>query len=54
MEASLSSQRLIMAEDKQLIDCIMILKFDTYDKGSRLIFIFASISKIMKQGFETS
>ena len=48
MQTRLSSQKLRMTEDQQLIDYLLLLRFGTCDIGqaSRSLLNFASISKI--------
>ena len=50
MQIRLSSQKLCMTEDQQLIDYLMLLRFGTCEVGpaSRPMLNFAFISKITK------
>ena len=50
MKIPLSSQKLRMTENQQLIDYLLLLRFGTCDLGvaSRPILNFASISKFMR------
>ena len=50
MQTRLSSQKLRMTEDQQLIDYLLLLRIGTYEVGpaSRPMLNFASISKITK------
>ena len=51
MQTRLSSQKLRMTEDQQLIDYLLLLRFGTCEVGpaSRPMLNFASISKITKK-----
>ena len=51
MKTRLSSQRLRMTEDQQLIDYLLLLRFGTGDPGQapRPVLNFASISKVVKK-----
>ena len=51
MKTRLSSQKLRMTEDPQLIDCLLILRFGTNDVGKahRPVLNFASISKVVRK-----
>ena len=51
MQTRLSSQKLRMTEDQQLIDYLLLLRFGTCEVGpaSRPMLNFASISKISKK-----
>ena len=51
MQTRLSSQKLRMTEDQQLIDYLLLLRFGTREVGpaSRPMLNFASISKITKK-----
>ena len=51
MQTRLSSQKLRMTEDQQLIDYILLLRFGTCEVGpaARPMLNFASISKITKK-----
>ena len=51
MQTRLSSQKLHMTEDQQLIDYLLLLRFGTCDVGpaTRPMLNFASISKITKK-----
>ena len=55
MKSRLSSQKLRMTENQQLIDYLLLLRFGTCDFGeaSRPILNFASISKIMRKPIST-
>ena len=55
MKTRLSSQRLRMTEDQQLIDYLLILRFGTSDPGHapRSVLNFASISKVVKKPVST-
>ena len=55
MRTRLSSQRLRMTEDQQLIDYLLLLRFGTSDPGHVPIFVlnFASISKVVKMPAST-
>ena len=55
MQTRLSSQKLRMTEDQQLIDYLLLLRFGTCDVGqaSRPLLNFASISKIIKKPLST-
>ena len=55
MKTRLSSQKLRMTEDQQLIDYLLLLRFGTCDIGqaARPLLNFASISKIMKKPLST-
>ena len=55
MKSRLSSQKLRMTENQQLIDYLLLLRFGTCDIGqaSRPILNFASISKIMRKPIST-
>ena len=50
MKTRLSSQKLRMTEDQQLIDYLLLLRFDTSDVGlaPRPVLNFASISKVVR------
>ena len=51
MKTRLSSQRLLMTEDQQLIDYLLLLRFDTSDPchEPRPVLNFASTSKVVKK-----
>ena len=51
MKTRLSSQRLCMTEDQQLIDYLLLLRFGTSDPGHapRAVLNFASISKVVRK-----
>ena len=51
MKTRLSSQRLRMTEDQQLIDYLLLLRFGTSDPdhAPRPVLKFASISKVVKK-----
>ena len=51
MKTRLSSQRLRMAEDQQLIDYLLLLRFGTSDVGQapRPLFNFVSILKVVRK-----
>ena len=53
MRTRLSSQRLRMTEDKQLIDYLLLLRFGTSDPGHapRSVLNFASISKVVSNEY---
>ena len=53
MKTRLSSQRLRIAEDQQLIDCLLPLRFGTSDPGQapRPVLNFASISKVVRNEY---
>ena len=55
MQTRLSSQKLRMTEDQQLIDYLLLLRFGTCEVGpaSRPMLNFASISKITKKPLST-
>ena len=55
MKTRLSSQKLRMTEDQQLIDYLLLLRFGTCEVGpaSRPMLNFASISKITKKLIST-
>ena len=50
MKTQLSSQKLRMTEDQQLIDYLLLLRFGTSDPGHSLrpVLNFVSISKVVK------
>ena len=51
MKTRLSSQRLRMTEDPQLVDYLLLLRFGTSDPGQapRPVLNFASISKVLRK-----
>ena len=51
MKTRLSSQRLRMAEDPQLVDYLLLLRFDTsyHGQAPRPVLNFASISKVVRK-----
>ena len=51
METRLSSQRLRMTEDRQLVDYLLLLRFGTSELGHapRAVLNFASISKVVRK-----
>ena len=53
MKTRLSSQKLLMTEDQQLIDYLLLLRFGTGDVGQapRPVLNFASISKIVNNEY---
>ena len=53
MKTRLSSQRLRMTEDQQLIEYLLLLRFGTGDVGqaARPVLNFASISKIVQNEY---
>ena len=55
MNTRLSSQRLRMAEDPQLVDYLLLFRFGTSDPGqaARSVLNFASISKVVKKPVST-
>ena len=55
MHTRLSSQKLRMTEDQQLIDYLLLLRFGTWEAcpASRPMLNFASISKITKKPLST-
>ena len=55
MRTRLSSQRLCMTEDQQLIDYLLLLRFGTSDPGQapRPVLNFASISKVVRKPVST-
>ena len=55
MKTQLSSQRLLMTEDQQLIDYLLLLRFGTSDPGHapRPVLNFVSISKVMRKPVST-
>ena len=55
MKSRLSSQKLRMTENQQLIDYLLLLRYGTCDieQASRPILNFASISKIMRKPIST-
>ena len=55
MKTRLSSQRLRITEDQQLIDYLLLLRFGTSDPGQapRPVLNFASISKVVRKPVST-
>ena len=55
MKTRLSSQRLRMTEDPQLVDYLLLLRFGTSDPGHapRPVLNFASISKVVRKPVST-
>ena len=55
MKSRLSSQKLRMTENQQLIDYLLLLRFGTSDivQASRPILNFASVSKNMRKPIST-
>ena len=55
MKTRLSSQRLRMTEDPQLVDYLLLLRFGTSDPGqaARPVLNFASISKVVRKPVST-
>jgi hypothetical protein len=55
MQTRLSSKKLRMTEDQQLIDYLLLLRFGTCEVGpaSRPMLNFASISKITKKSLSS-
>ena len=55
VKTRLSSQRLRMAEDPQLVDYLLLLRFGTSDPGQapRPVLNFASISKVVRKPVST-
>ena len=53
MKTRLSSQKLRMAEDPQLVDYLLLLRFGTSDPGHapRPVLNFASISKVVRNEY---
>ena len=53
MKTQLSSKKLRMTEDQQLIDYLLLLRFGTSDVGHapRLVLNLASISKIVRNEY---
>ena len=53
MKTRLSSQRLRMTEDQQLIDYLLLLRFGNGDPGQapRPVLNFASISKVVRNEY---
>ena len=53
MKTRLSSQRLRMTEDQQLIDYLLLLRFGTSDVGqtSRPVLNYAFISKVVRNEY---
>ena len=51
MRTRLSSQKLRMAEDPQLVDYLLLLRFGTSDPGhpARPVLNFASISRVVRK-----
>ena len=55
MKTRLSSQRLRMAEDPQLVNYLLLLRFGTSDVGqaARPVLNFTSISKVVRKPVST-
>ena len=53
MRARLSSQKLRMTEDQQLIDYLLLLRFGTSDVGqaARPVLNYASITKVVRNEY---
>ena len=51
MKTRLSSQRLRMTEDQQLVDYLLLVRFSTSDLGQapRPVLNFASISRVVRK-----
>ena len=56
MKTRLSSQKLRMTEDQQLIDYLLLLRFGTGDVGQapRPVLNYASISKVVRNWYQLS